>query len=910
MKCLYCGQRLALLRKLTDSEFCSSAHRRQFYRDQEQLALSRLVDAQKRFSVVTGLNVEVARPVAQVAPPVTRAIAKPAAAEAINGFVGNLVKPVSGAVALLKPAPDPVEQHPARNLPQGVALLEAPKVRLAAMAPLAAASANVDLWRERAVLRMRAPFYEPITPTLSITNQAGMPAAGRVPCLIEAHAASPCGPPIDVYGYLATPPQAALKPASPEIALWSASLSMPGLLALHAPPHPYQGCRPRAVPATATAFTGAVAIPRGMAAISTISVELSTRYAREAREMLLALLSEPQASLADFGPPCEPVAIALAALARAVEAAPLEAVPGIPMDSGVRFVARPASILGTENLSWAPGLGDVGDLPGAVPPVEGKPGGASLVPLEVAVSPAAPTARSLAAVAPALEFVLAAGVPSMDGPQAVRGEETTCGLEATPLWPECGLKDGLDGAGVIAPPAAAPLLLETGLATSDQCLRLESPSPVCASRMRSGTHGWATLPAAEPVRPVLEAGFDSPGVAFAPCLPLAVSAMEPEISRAAAAPGWLSCEGADSESDPCLGDGVEIELPEHDATPQFGPPAAKRLFTLYWAEPAASHAMKVVRRDAQSLPAEPKPLVPQSRLQPYRDGEGRKARVAAGMAPMMPLPLPAARRDWNFAPLWRQVTANARWIALTLPIVVGLLFYVASPGSPRMEEHAAAAGKTEGGAAGQWGKFRQVLLKRAAIELSDDFRGGLADWEGAPGWSNAWSYDPAGFVMTGPMALFRPTMEMTDYRIEFLGQIEKKGLGWAFRAADLKNYYAMKLVVAKPGPVPTMMVESYAVVNGVEGPRTRTPLPLLVRQDTLYRVRVDVRGSQFTVYVQGQMVTHWSDERLKSGGIGFFSAKGEQARLRWVEVQHQYDALGRLCAFLAPYGLPAREGKQ
>jgi hypothetical protein len=107
-----------------------------------------------------------------------------------------------------------------------------------------------------------------------------------------------------------------------------------------------------------------------------------------------------------------------------------------------------------------------------------------------------------------------------------------------------------------------------------------------------------------------------------------------------------------------------------------------------------------------------------------------------------------------------------------------------------------------------------------------------------------------------------------------------------------------------------MMVESYAVVNGVEGPRTRTPLPLLVRQDTLYRVRVDVRGSQFTVYVQGQMVTHWSDERLKSGGIGFFSAKGEQARLRWVEVQHQYDALGRLCAFLAPYGLPAREGKQ
>jgi hypothetical protein len=39
---------------------------------------------------------------------------------------------------------------------------------------------------------------------------------------------------------------------------------------------------------------------------------------------------------------------------------------------------------------------------------------------------------------------------------------------------------------------------------------------------------------------------------------------------------------------------------------------------------------------------------------------------------------------------------------------------------------------------------------------------------------------------------------------------------------------------------------------------------------------------------------------LTRGGIGFFSNRGEGARLRWVEVTHQADTLGRLCAALAP----------
>jgi len=52
---------------------------------------------------------------------------------------------------------------------------------------------------------------------------------------------------------------------------------------------------------------------------------------------------------------------------------------------------------------------------------------------------------------------------------------------------------------------------------------------------------------------------------------------------------------------------------------------------------------------------------------------------------------------------------------------------------------------------------------------------------------------------TGALALFRPTLKFTDYRMEFYGQIETRSIGWAVRAADNRNYHAMKLTVAERG---------------------------------------------------------------------------------------------------------------
>ena len=41
-RCLYCEGRLPLYRKITHGQFCSSAHRKSYWQEQERLAIERL----------------------------------------------------------------------------------------------------------------------------------------------------------------------------------------------------------------------------------------------------------------------------------------------------------------------------------------------------------------------------------------------------------------------------------------------------------------------------------------------------------------------------------------------------------------------------------------------------------------------------------------------------------------------------------------------------------------------------------------------------------------------------------------------------------------------------------------------------------------------------------------------------
>jgi hypothetical protein len=153
---------------------------------------------------------------------------------------------------------------------------------------------------------------------------------------------------------------------------------------------------------------------------------------------------------------------------------------------------------------------------------------------------------------------------------------------------------------------------------------------------------------------------------------------------------------------------------------------------------------------------------------------------------------------------------------------------------------------------------------------------------GEQGWVNEWASDAVGSRRARQLTFYRPSIQRSDYIFEFTGTIESKALGWVFRAQDTKNYYGMKLEIGKPGQ---LLISRFAVVDGRESSSSSKPLPIVARPDTAFTVRVDVSGPRFSVYLQGQPVDVWTDNRLKTGAVGFMNEREERARTSSVRVQ-------------------------
>jgi len=307
----------------------------------------------------------------------------------------------------------------------------------------------------------------------------------------------------------------------------------------------------------------------------------------------------------------------------------------------------------------------------------------------------------------------------------------------------------------------------------------------------------------------------------------------------------------------------------------------------------------------RSVPAEPA-------FEAEAVSDGPEASPEAAAAPGSD-PARETAGSWRWlVTAWKSSPRDLKLVSLLLPVLLVVAITGSVPSVPikqlAPQNLDQMQGQLQKVVEDHWKNLNQTISDRAAVSYADDFRSGLDAWESRSNLTRSWSYDASGFVRPGPLAVFKPTVDLTDYRFEFLAEIDQKALGWAFRAEDLNNYYAMKFVVVKPGPLPLVHIVRYAVINGKEGPHFDKPLPMTVRTDMLYRIQVNTRGGDFTILAQGQVVDFWSDNRLQHGGVGFFCNRGERARLRWVEVSHQYDALGRLCAYLAPYGIEGRNG--
>ena len=208
-------------------------------------------------------------------------------------------------------------------------------------------------------------------------------------------------------------------------------------------------------------------------------------------------------------------------------------------------------------------------------------------------------------------------------------------------------------------------------------------------------------------------------------------------------------------------------------------------------------------------------------------------------------------------------------------------------------------------------RVRQAVANRATLELGSDFHNGKQFWDGSKAdFGKGWERSAEGYMVPGQLAVYRPSLQLTDYRLEFMGQIENKGLGWVVRASDTSNYYAMKFNVVEPGLRPIISVARYAVVNGKRSRKIEVPLQVMVHNRTPYRVAVDVRGNHITTSIEGEQVDSWTDDTLAAGGVGFFSEGSERARLYWMKVTNNDDLLGRVCAFIAGTRTTARAGGQ
>ncbi len=266
------------------------------------------------------------------------------------------------------------------------------------------------------------------------------------------------------------------------------------------------------------------------------------------------------------------------------------------------------------------------------------------------------------------------------------------------------------------------------------------------------------------------------------------------------------------------------------------------------------------------------------------------------------------------ADFWQHAPRDLKLLAVAIPILLGLAL---RPSLPKVQS--AAPPTTQGisknisknigdGFREQFINVRNSVAQRAAVSLSEDFRSGLEDWQARGDMSSGWSFDGNGFVKPGTLALYKPSMPLTDYDMDFLGMVDKKALSWVVRAKDFDNYYVVKLVMLKGGPLPTLGITRYAVIDGKAETRVDTKVAIDTRPDMLYRITMNVHDDTFLLSLQGSVVDNWTDSRLKRGGVGFFAPKGEESRLRWLQLTHQYDMLGRLCAYLAPYNIPTTNG--
>lgn len=358
----------------------------------------------------------------------------------------------------------------------------------------------------------------------------------------------------------------------------------------------------------------------------------------------------------------------------------------------------------------------------------------------------------------------------------------------------------------------------------------------------------------------------------------------------------------------------------------------QRLFPIRNGQPLARHSTS----GPAVIPLGPwngRPLVAPSRLKPFNrqnfylrnKGKGLEVGIREVFSKVSS---PSAWQRFRF------LQVRVKWFAVAVPLIAGIWMVtrpvVSKPATPAQQaveapameltpgntekealepERPAAVGKawerpvkreTPQANAGLWDGFQARVSGRASVEMIEDFRTGLSQWDGRGEWARSWSYDRSGTVRPGNMAFYQPSITLRDYVFEMKAAVERRSIQWMVRATGFRNYHFLRLNIAPGAALTRLELERWPVVNGKAGKVTRLPLPHGGNHQTLYAIRTAVSGDTITTYLGDQVIDTFADSRLAEGGIGLAGAPGDQPRIYALRLAHQNDFLGKLCSFLAP----------
>lgn len=327
--------------------------------------------------------------------------------------------------------------------------------------------------------------------------------------------------------------------------------------------------------------------------------------------------------------------------------------------------------------------------------------------------------------------------------------------------------------------------------------------------------------------------------------------------------------------------------------PAIAPPAPVA------ADPRSPQTGELLMPHAGELPA---PLGPRAHFgpvglaeNPFPPSAGVQARGPASPAPTVVLPAaaPIDARDPDLAGLAflyaSQRLATRNWSvrqiqALAATILLAVFLSYGASGIWRMGESP--------------GSLRDAIARRAPIGMEEDFTTGMRAWSGED--LSTWKLHAAGYASPGQLAVYRPSLRLGDYRLEFKAQIDSKSFGWIYRARDRSNYHAAVFRITKQGPA----LVRYSVLDGKREQPSELPLQSVLQNNSAFLAELIAEGDRFTLLLDGETVDTWTDDRLLEGGVGFFQESGARARLYHVRLTSQDDWIGKLCAFLAPAPAP------